>query len=267
MSRDGDENRTAFSVFAFAFAADWRGRAPDWPDQPAPEASSTPLVTPAGAGDVAVICQRLDPADYTGDAGERHLQDLQWLLPRAEYHQSVVSAAAEVGALLPVRFGTIFSDRAALEAWVEPRNAALADALESLRGRSEWAIRLLAADRPSGGDKATAEDSGRSYLLARKSARDAEGQRHRELERAADELEKKLASIFVGITKLGVRNVDKSLRRADGDTRTVVANWSALADRDSEVPLTDIEEAARALGLDVEMTGPWPPYNFCPNFD
>ncbi|MEO1370442.1 MAG: GvpL/GvpF family gas vesicle protein, partial [Acidobacteriota bacterium] len=257
MSAAGEETRTALSVFAFAFAADWRDRTESWPDQPAPEASRTPLVEAVGNDGIAAICQRLDPSDYTGDKGERHLQDLQWLLPRAEHHQSVVATAARAGALLPVRFGTLFSDREALEAWVEPRTAALIDSLESLRGRSEWAVRLLAEDRPPGSGKATEEATGRSYLLARKSARDAEGQRHRELERAADKLERRLASVFVDVTKLGVRHVDRSLRRAEGDSRTVVTNWAVLADRDPQAPLTAIEEEARSRDRSPRGPGPW----------
>ena len=265
----------AISVYCFASrelaaeASRWRDSVP----------ATTGVFTPAPIDicvdqDVAAVYRRVDVADYTGERGGRHLSDLEWLVPRAEHHQQVVAAAARAAAVLPVRFATLFQDLEELASWLEKRRSTVLDALDMLRGRDEWALRLLAepgaANAAEADAGATKGLDGRAYLMARKAARDERGRRREErLGHAAAEVERLAASFCVRLTKLDVRGFDKPLRRAGGDRRETVASWAALVERGRS---EDLRRQIRRLGdgrighgLAVETTGPWPAYNFCPD--
>lgn len=262
-----------FAVFAFVLRSDWGERSPVWPTPVDGEAEPTFL--PLGDGGIAAAAQRVDAAEYTGDRGTSQLQDLAWLVPRAEYHQRVVAAVGVDAAVVPVRFGTLFSDVSALEAWLAPRRAELASALSYLRGRSEWAVRLLAAPAPTpaaaSAPRPGGEPSGRSYLLARKKVRDRQSGWRAEIEAVADRAEAFLASASIDLARLPVRSLDGSLREAQGDARRTAATWAALIETADAAGFRDrLEGMRRSLPedrFDLEVTGPWPPYNFCPGLD
>ncbi|MEM7583318.1 MAG: GvpL/GvpF family gas vesicle protein [Acidobacteriota bacterium] len=220
-------------------------------------------------GNLAVVFQWVDATDYTGARGERHLADLEWLVPRAEHHQATVSQVSSTVAVLPARFGTLFSDWAGVETWLEPRRDAMLRALQHLFRREEWGIRLLERPRPRPTTPLDAS-SGASYLLARKQKRDEESAHRDSMEAMAREFGRELASACVELTKVPVRSFDQPLRQAEGDSRVTLAKWAALVDRSAlEEFRQHLESLATTLAGDLaepELSGPWPPYNFCPDF-
>src|SRR5436190_5095371 len=67
-------------------------------------------------------------------------------------HEHVVEAFMEDRAVLPVRFGIVFRDEAAVAAELEKRYGSLSASLEKVRGRVELGVRVLRPDAESTGD-------------------------------------------------------------------------------------------------------------------
>lgn len=137
-----------------------------------------PLVALAGVADgLRPLVLELGPGDLENEA---RLEQL------VRAHNELLLGALAEGAVMPFRFGTIFPDRPALDAWLELHATALAGELERLRGKAEWSVepvgrvpevpaaeylgaRLVTAVRPGLRDRLAAvseEASGNAYLVA-----------------------------------------------------------------------------------------------------
>ena len=164
-------------------------------------------------------------------------------------HESVVEALTEDGAVLPVRFGAVVADEAALGKELARRSGEFRRALERVRGRVELALRVLWPEpgaatgvaEERGGD----EGPGRAYLMRRLD----QERRNAEL---ADRVHEPLARLAVA-----------SERRIRAAPRPMLTA-AYLVERAS-VPRFQ-ERVARLreehAELSVLCTGPWPPYSF-----
>lgn len=154
-------------------------------------------------------------------------------------HERTVGALMSHDAVLPMRFGTVLADEAALVEALGRRRHELAANLDRVRGRVELGVRVLAdaGERP---DAAT----GRDYLLARV-------EEHRAAERAARDIHPPLAALAR----------DSRTRPPTGPGTLFAAAY--LVDR-RDVPAFrgEVERAAAAAGLRAVLTGPWPAYSF-----
>ncbi len=260
MTETSKLNDPAISVFCFAPAAELEQRMDKL------QLAAAEIETVEGVG---VVFQWVDAADYTGDRGTKQLADLEWLVPRAELHQETVAKVSSTSTILPVRFGTLFSDWSKVGAWINPRRPEIIEAFERLEGREEWGVRLL--ETPHNQRVVSPEtSSGSSYLMARKKVRDEEASRLETLGVTVQDFGVELASICAGLTKLPVRSYDRPLRQAEGDTRVTIANWATLIERSGRDAFRHQLQALAAAKLghhaEAELSGPWPPYNFCPSF-
>ncbi|HEU4640891.1 MAG TPA: GvpL/GvpF family gas vesicle protein [Gemmatimonadaceae bacterium] len=190
-------------------------------------------------------------------------------------HDRVVRAALAWEAPLPARFGQDFPSEGALRRALAEREAALARALERVRGAVEMTVRVLLADPaaeaekgaegaregPSGPPKppAAPDDAqvaksaaGREYLsrLRERQRREAE-LRHR-----ADFLQTRIARAVAGIVLEEARTPSRPSSRS--------LTISHLVARRA---LSDYRRALRSFvdgepGLRVLISGPWAPYSF-----
>lgn len=154
-------------------------------------------------------------------------------------HHGVVLAAAREVACLPCRFGETFVDEAAALDWIARRREALASALERVRDRWEFDLRLpddaappvLDAQRPGAGTRYL------ERLRERYGARDAS-----RLERAAN-----------AVRRTGLVT-EVEVDAAAGSLAFLVARNDAA------------EFAARVRGwvpvAGARWSGPWPAYSF-----
>src|SRR5208282_486821 len=76
-------------------------------------------------GTVAAVLSRVSPSEFCGPTGEKNLQDLAWLAPRACRHQAVLEQVMRWGPVLPARFGTLFSSMAKLESFLRKHEAVM----------------------------------------------------------------------------------------------------------------------------------------------
>lgn len=156
-------------------------------------------------------------------------------------HERLVEALMAQGPVLPLRYGTVLDDEPALERVIAERSEEFSRLLETVRGRVELALRVLAEQGPPA--PAGEAASGREYM-------EALAARRRRADDAAAALEP-LAAVAEAARK----------GEAGGDD---LARWAFLIDRDRlpefNSTLEELREAHPELRL--TCTGPWPPYSF-----
>jgi hypothetical protein len=227
------------------------------------------------ADDTAAIHSAVSLDEFEGECAQGHMQDPAWIVPRACQHERVVEEVMARSPVLPVRFGAVFSSRESLAQLLAERHEEISHFLETVSDKEEWDVRgfvdrgrasewLLSFDADLAARRARKPDSpGARYFHEKRLRAEAEAQARAWCGAIADQIGNELASHAVGVCSLarGPRN------SAEVKAETVL--HLALLVLRSRVPefcgcVEAIEAAHLARGLTLEVSGPWPPYSFCP---
>ena len=189
------------------------------------------------------------PWTLTCDAGDLPTEEVAQMVLT---HHGILQAYCADHALLPLRFGTVFSSIACLQETLATHAPRCADALEKLSRMREYSVQLIAQERPSASPVKAA--SGRDFLSRRQDARN--DRRHLSQRRRAfcENLETRL-SVLSAIPPGSVPL--KAGRLLDMTLILTQAHRSSLQELAARYA-----PDAQALGLDLRITGPWPAYSF-----
>jgi len=246
-----------------------RGDAPALPTGVA----STP-VERVTAADLSALVSRVPLAEFGAEPLRRNLNDLAWLEEVARAHEAVLDAALREATVVPLRMCTIFEREQRVREMLEREHDALVEALGALDGRQEWGVKVL-ADRDSlerqarAGMDAPAERGGTeggAYLERRRFERNVRERAGALAADVADQVHARVQDWAVDAVTRPPQNPELS-----GHEGEMLLNGAYLIDADRVDGLrdlvADLEERHRALGVRIELTGPWPPYNFAPRGD
>jgi hypothetical protein len=238
---------------------------------PAAEAAHVPTdvpgVDPEGPiallsrGELAAVVSRVPLAEYGDERLREHLEDLPWVERVARAHEEVLEAAMAATTIVPLRLCTIYLSRERVEDLLDEQAPGFAGALASLRGRSEWGVKVF-APRAATGSRASAEPAGgSSYLERKRSERAAREEEHRRAAECAQAVHERLEREAVGACVNPPQRPEAHGRDAD-----MLLNGSYLFDDERRAVLHSAVEELSAeyepQGFSIELTGPWPPYNF-----
>lgn len=219
-------------------------------------------------GDLVAVVSEVPRSDYSDDRLREHLNDVEWVERVARAHESVLERALENATVLPLRLCTLYSDRDGVAAMLREQGPLLRKALESLQGRREWGVKLFVdPDRlaevaeADAGTAAGGGSSGAAYMARRQQERQI-GARARELgDTAAQEVHTQLERVAEA-----ARSNPPQRPEVHGRDSQMLLNGAYLVARERE---HEFEEAIASLreqweesGFELELTGPWPPYNF-----
>ena len=237
-----------------------------WADCPAdglgPAVDPRFCVELATSGRLAALVSRvgLDQFDLSRLAGQ-NAADVEWLGQVAFRHNQIISQAASKRPVLPLRIGALFRSRASLSVRLEHCRPVVTDFLTRLGDRQEWAAKIYL---DQGHSVATAAaGNGKDYLLRKRRQEQARRTAQEQGQREAATVEAALA----GQADLAcrVRILPASLT---GRREKMLLNAAYLVSRSASEPWLRLAErlgrAAAEKGLLLEVTGPWPPYHFCP---
>lgn len=224
--------------------------------------------------DLAAVWSPVSVEDFSGPEAEERLRDLTWIGPRVIRHQEVVAGVMRYSPVLPVRFGTIFASRANLEKVLQRYSDTIAGFLERLADQEEWAVKGML-------NRSGAKDE----LFSLKLAREAEslealspGKRYFEEQRlrtACDQdlqrwLQKVCREVWTGLRDYAadLQERRRLSRKTTGIDQDMVWNWALLIPRQAvggfKTLIQEVNARYAQSGLRLEVTGPWPPYSFCP---
>jgi hypothetical protein len=214
------------------------------------------------AGLVAVVGD-VDLADFGADALRRHLEDLDWLAARTRAHHAVVAAVAARGPVLPLRFASVYLGEDRVRALLTGRHDHFRAALRRVAGRSEWGVKAYVAVGSAAGapaDRPGAESRpGTAYLRRRRADLTA----REDARRAATDQAERVDDALRRLAVAGRRHPPQDARLS-GKPHRMVLNGSYLVDdgRMDEFAAAVGTLARRHTGVQLELTGPWPPYSF-----
>lgn len=213
-------------------------------------------------------------SDYGEDALQARMADATWVAVRAMRHEKVVEHFASRASVVPLRFGTIYLECANVELMMDERHDELLAIIERLRGREEWglnvysdraklkeAIVALSPRLREMSEQAARVSPGQAYLLRKKIDSMRETEARAETRRVAAAIESELSDAAAAssarlrvLKDEGSEQGEVAAKLAFLVVRERFAEFRAAAER-----LAEVYEGA---GFRLELTGPWPAYNF-----
>jgi hypothetical protein len=241
---------------------------------------SLPVAIESGAalemvaqGNLAAVMSPIALADYGEDALRERLADATWTAIRAMRHEKVVEHFARSLSVVPLRFGTIYLERGGVEQMLSEKQIELCDIIERLSGREEWGLNIY-CDRAKLlenitqvsprlrelDERANLASPGQSYLMRKKISTLRETEARAEVKRVAGEVERELLKGSKGVKRLRVLK-DEATEHGE-----LASKFAFLVERtrfdDFRSVAERIAEEKASAGFQLELTGPWPAYNF-----
>jgi hypothetical protein len=243
-----------------------------YPNAPVALESQEPLSLVA-AGDLSAVVSRVPLTKYGEGRFEAQLKDPVWAAEKVMRHQAVTAFFSERQPVVPLRFGIIYSDSKKIEAMLSERAGSLISALARVEGCEEWALHLH-ADRSVLAEKITglspkltdirhrarSSSQGQAYLLGKQAdkMRSAEVKSH--LKKVADDLASSLGDAAKALKRL--QPADHELKQKPVLAAKLVYLVPRKNVADFKKQAEKLAQRHGAHGFRIELTGPWPPYNF-----
>lgn len=224
-------------------------------------------------GPVWAWYKRIERADFEGPAGEKNLADIHWLTPRVIAHEKVVDQLSLQSSFYPARFGTLFSNESRLIAFVERFSDRLLSFFQRVKGKKEWGLKFFGNHAQAAMVLAEREGivqqgvpvGGAKYLKLK--------QLQRESSKAKSDFF--TATLHEAIQSLGAQFSEMIARPVHATTQEaaqgeLLKNIAILVsdDQSNEILLWAErwnKTKPSSSGIQVELTGPWPAYSFCPS--
>jgi hypothetical protein len=207
-------------------------------------------------GDIAAAASRVDMRSV-----QRASSDEGLLSDLVRRHDGVVAELSAWDVVAPLRFGTACASLEEVRLLLADGRDRFRAVLEFLRGRDEFGVQVILAapippaeprmeeiaDRPGGGT---------TYLKEKAQARRETEERSLAARHAADETHELLGGLAVASRPIAAARAHPG----------VVSNVSYLIERTSAERfrglVADLDARYRPRGIQVRLTGPWPPYSF-----
>jgi hypothetical protein len=207
------------------------------------------------SGGIAAVASQVSLEEFDERTLPERLGDAEWLERTIRAHEQVLEAVLAQAAVVPCRFCTVYRDEDDLKAFLTGHANVLAEALDRLAGRVELGVKAFAA--PESTSEAGQAASGRAYLEARRDEQRRRGELAASRSLLAAELHKRL----LAASEDGVL-LDLHSREASGREEEMVFNAAYLVSDRGPFEQTLSSAADEQRELQLELTGPWPPYNF-----
>lgn len=226
------------------------------------------------AGKFYVVAKQVSPVEFSDEQLKLNLADEAWLDRNAREHLSVIVMVMQQQAVIPFNFGTLFMTGEALAEFVEEYGLKLDASLTALVGREEWAVKAWCDESVLKqnlhlGSKAIADlekeiaaaSPGKAYLLRKKKEEMAEREmsaiHSRHAHAVVDGLRPFAEKLVLNriaspdVTAPGIRMLINAVFLVE---TAHIGTFLGVAD--------DLGNQYREVGVSLDVTGPWPPYDF-----
>lgn len=213
------------------------------------------------------------------DAGEfhdRNLQALPWVGPRACRHEALVERIMRASPVMPVKFGTIFQTITSLQGLLVRHRETIAQCLDTLQGKAEWSVKGYLDDTVARQHVAAADPAIQAKLAARSASPGARYFQQKLVEAMIDSalrtwIERLTGDVEEALETHAVETTGLKLLSgtATGRSERMIFNRGYLVSEAARpgfhAAVAEQAAAHRADGVTLDVRGPWPPYNFCPD--
>ena len=226
---------------------------------------------------LAALVSRVPRAMYSEESLAEHLTDATWTAIRAMRHETVVEFVAKRTSAVPLRFGTIYLEREGIESMLSERSRELAEIIEHLRGREEWGVNVY-CDRAvllssittvspvlrDMVERAAQASPGQSYLMQKKIDALKVDEAREAINLIIEQIEAGLKTQSEDARRLRILKVETT---EHGELK---AKFAFLVNRKSFEEFRGAAERLaqehQSAGVRLDLTGPWPVYNFVQDF-
>jgi hypothetical protein len=208
-------------------------------------------------GELRAITRKVPEEEYGEEALKRNLNDLAWLERVAREHEATIERALADGPVVPVSLCTIYRSEEQVDEMLRERADQFRDALKRLAGTAEWGVKVLVDPAALGGDdEVPAPSSGLAYIERKRRQARAKAEAEALVATTVREIHDRVSALAIGSTILPAQN-----RTLSGHEGEMVMNAAYL------VPHERVDELRAAIAdvppaFSVQLTGPWPAYNF-----
>jgi hypothetical protein len=195
---------------------------------------------------------KLDHASFS-EALERNMENLEWLALHGVRHQQVVGEVSSQMAIVPARFGTIFSGEPALLKDVQSRKAALNKVFNRVANADEWGVKVFAEQRVPAVAPVAEARSGKEYLQ----------QKAERIKKRPERNDQELTELATALGKIASDSAPSG--KVSGAQPSLLWQATFLVPRGKRKPwdhaLKNFVERWDGQRR-IEVNGPWPPYSF-----
>lgn len=219
-------------------------------------------------GELAAIASTVPLAEFDEGRLRENLNDVEWLERVARAHEEVLERALRAATVVPLRLCTMYRDAQHVRAMLAREEPVFREALARLRGKTEWGVKMIAEPGAleralNGAEHERLEDVPTGVAYLRERGRQA---------RAREDLDELAARLAADVhDELAARAEEALLNplqnpEVSGHEGDMLLNGAYLV-ADAELPAfrqqcERLTGAFAPRGVVVELTGPWPPYNF-----
>jgi len=220
---------------------------------------------------LVALTSRVSLAEFGEEELRENLNDVEWLEEKARSHERVLDEALARMTVVPLRLCTIYRGEAQVRQMLSREHEVFADALDYLVDKAEWSVKLVAEPgaltraADAGRGRNDDDDAGTTRGTAYMRDRGREARTREEVDRVAEDwaggVHDRLASRAAEALVNPLQNPEVS-----GHAGDMLLNGVYLVE-DVEIDsfraeVDDLAEEYRERGASVELSGPWPPYNF-----
>ena len=212
-------------------------------------------------GRFRVLCSRHHESDLGEQVWEANGQNPQWLADVAREHHMVLHHVVTHTDVLPLRFPSIYPNDDALCQAIDRSSDALATAFDVVRDHVEWGLKIFQAQAPANPPTQPRPASGHDYLRQR-------AQEASRREQAGIGRQQVLLDIHEALSMAASHSAVNPVqdRALSGHEAPMLLNAAYLVPRgrrdDFFSVLDELVTRFSSDGYVLELTGPWPPYNF-----
>ena len=224
-------------------------------------------VVPADRGDIVegelgAVVREVPEDEFGEEALERNLNELAWLERVARDHEAAIERVLAAGPVVPISLCTIYRSEEQVKEMLRERAGQFRDALERLAGTAEWGVKVIVdpaalEEHLSAGDDVDAASDGLAYIARKRQQARIRTEAEQAVASVVRDLHARLVELAVGSTLLPAQN-----RTLSGHQGEMVMNAAYLVPHERVEAFRAAVAEPLAPGFRVDLTGPWPAYNF-----
>jgi hypothetical protein len=224
-------------------------------------------------GELAAVVSQVALDDFGEERLREHLSDMGWVEMVARVHERVLDQIRAAATVIPMRMCTVYRTESGVRDMLRRESAALAEAIDHLVGKAEWGVKAFADvahlasvvdDRDSESAQGdVGEARGAAYMRRKRDERDRQERARQLIEESSIQIHERLRSLA---TEGHVTTPQRP--EVSGHAGDMVLNGVYLVSDDARErfheEVRELEAEFGPHGIELELTGPWPAYNFVP---
>ncbi|MBI5400396.1 GvpL/GvpF family gas vesicle protein [Candidatus Saganbacteria bacterium] len=206
---------------------------------------------------------------------EKNLSNLEWIKQLAVLHEKVIEQIMEQAGVIPFKFGTLFNNEQNLKAMLVEHEDEFKTDLDQLADKEEWGVKVYCdkeklkqtvdvqnEEIKKIDDEINASSPGKAFILKKKK------------EELLDVVLSKTLNTYIqeSFDQLGQHCEESRLNRVlpkevTGRKGEMILNAAYLVAKDQVTRFNQeadrLNPDGKEKGISLDVSGPWPPYNFC----